>query len=450
MFLGSQLTEVSSRFPAQVQEIQDFLRKEKLPVPSPDAIPQLTSRLASDSRFRADVASLMRAALYQQREEIGYEDLLGILVAAAAGTEHDLKSDSQEAEIREMLRFLLQSRRVTFHPESEPKEPRIAVEPEGRRSVPVRVQLTSEPVRPRGVESAPHSKKLELRPSEPPVPVAEPDRREPEEVVLSPFRTTGLFAAHMEPEDSWWKSHSAWIVGVVCMLLGIGLGLTFHRVVSAAEIHLPMFAAHISSKPKTAGPVAPQQNAEVAQTPPAATAGAINQGIEATQSGITKTEQSSAAPVQNEHTAAAPLEGRSTPPPAIAQASPGVPVTVVRQVVTSSPETDDPADATEATAKTRSTVHQGSAGMTPANVVYSPAPEYPAAAAEARVHGEVTVHAVVDPDGKVIYAHAVSGPPLLRGAAEKAVHRWRYSPLLDNGKPIAVTTTAVLDFRVPK
>ncbi len=119
MFLASQLTEISGRYPAHVQDVREFLLKEKLPVPSPDAIPQLSSRLETDAPFRADVASLMRATLYQEREGIGYEDLLGILVAAAAGTEHDLKSDSQEADLRELLRFLLQSRRSTFSPGPE-------------------------------------------------------------------------------------------------------------------------------------------------------------------------------------------------------------------------------------------------------------------------------------------------------------------------------------------
>ena len=114
MFLASQLTEISVRYPAHVQDIRKFLLKEKLPVPSPDAIPQLLSRLGTDAPFRADVASLMRATLYEEREGIGYEDLLGILVAATAGTEHDLKSDSQEADLRALLRFLLQSRRSTF------------------------------------------------------------------------------------------------------------------------------------------------------------------------------------------------------------------------------------------------------------------------------------------------------------------------------------------------
>lgn len=452
VFLGSQLTEISGRFPEHVQEIRELLLKEKLPVPSPEAIPELSSRLKTDERFRADVASLMRATLYQEREGIGYEDLLGILVVAAAGTERDLNSESQEADIREMLRFLLQSRRVTFRPEADGDEPKLALEAEPRQSVPVRVQLTSEPVRARGMQSVAHSKKLELRDAEPPVTVAEPERRDSSDVVLPTFGSTGIFASQMEPEGSRWKDHTVWIVGVVCMLLGLGLGLKFHQVVSAAETHLPALARRNSSiQPKTAASVAAKGSpVAAANMPGSQKAEPVLPTLDRGRTAAAEPERPAAAVVAGAAMpSSTPFEGRSTPPPAIAEAGAGVPVTVVKQVVTASPVADaeNEPDATQLTAKTRSIVHQGSAGMTAANVVYSPAPEYPAAAAAARVHGEVTVHAVVDPDGKVIYARAVSGPALLRDAAQEAVQKWRYSPLLDNGKPIAVTTTAVLDFR---
>lgn len=469
MFLASQLTEISSRFSAHVEDIREFLRKEKLPVPSPDAIPQLSSRLRTDQRFRADVASLMRATLYREREEIGYEDLLGILVAATAGTEQDLKSESQEAEIREMLRFLLQSRRTMFRPEPEAEEPSVAVEPEPREPVPVRVQLNAEPLlRARGTQSAAQSRKLELRSAEPAIAVVEEDRRETGDVVLPPFRTSGLFAAQAELDPPRSRSHSAWIVGLICMGLGLGLGLSFRRVVSAAETHIPLLAAvRSSSKAKApaavAPPVAPPQtaaghsNLQVSQnpspSPPPLNAGATADGITESPIGAAQTAAPPASAGTDHAIAAQPAaanQNRSTPQPNTAVASSGVPVTVVRQVVTASPasgDSDDPTVAPPSTAATRSIVHQGAAGMTAANVIYSPAPQYPAAAAAARVHGEVTVHAVVDPDGKVIYARAVSGPPALRDAAEAAVQKWRYSPLLDNGKPIAGTTVAVLDFR---
>ncbi|HEV2577790.1 MAG TPA: energy transducer TonB [Acidobacteriaceae bacterium] len=434
MFLASQLTEISSRFSGHVQEIRGFLLKEKLPVDSPEAIPQLSKRLETDVRFRADVASLMRAILYEEREGIGYEDLLGILVTAAAGSGHDLKSDSQEADVREMLRFLLQSRRSTFQPESELEETTGAVEAERREAAPA----ISEPVLlARGVESAPfsNSKKLELKPDEPPVAVVEADGREAEDVVLSPFRTGGLFAAQQEPEASWWRNHAVWIVGVVCMLVGVGLGLMFHRVVSAAEMHVAVRASSSPNKPKMVRSIAPME-------PPERLDSEAGSGAAQTAP-VTQGDQAAVQP-------AAVQVG------SVARGAQGsaVPMTVVKQVVTASskgaPDSGGQQDVTQSSAKTRSIVPQGAAGITPASVIFSPAPEYPADAAAARVHGQVTVHAVVDPDGNVIYARAVSGPPLLRDAAQQAVQRWRYSPLLDNGKPIAVTTTAILDFKFAK
>ncbi len=484
MLLTSQLAEISGRYPAHVQDIREFLLKEKLPVPSPDAIPQLLSRLGTDAPFRADVASLMRATLYQEREEIGYEELLGILVAAAAGTEHDLESDSQEADLRELLRFLLQSRRPTFSPEPKPEETRIPVEPlpvgaGPRESVPVRpARVNSDPMlHTRGTRFAAHSMKLELRSDEPAVDIAEADshgagNREPNDVVLPRFLTSGLFAAQIESEDPRWKSRSVWIVGMICIVLGLGLGAAFHRVVSAAGTHIAQThlvkraVDTLSSKPKTVGSVAPavapqesaaetskvasSQNGSTATPEPLdhhAVAG-VGAGKTASAAGTAKTPSVADAG----RSAAQPVASGSAPRPATAEASSGVPVTVVKQEVTAWPseplDSREPRSAAPSSAKTRSIVHQGSAGMTAANVIFSPAPAYPPAASAAHVEGQVTVQAVVNPEGKVVSARAVSGPPQLRDAATEAVQRWRYSPLLDNGKPVAATTVAILDFKV--
>jgi len=61
----------------------------------------------------------------------------------------------------------------------------------------------------------------------------------------------------------------------------------------------------------------------------------------------------------------------------------------------------------------------------------------------------VTVRAVVGPRGNVIDAHVVSGPPLLREPALEAVGRWRFRPHEEDGKPVAIATTAILDFQIP-
>ena len=467
MFLASQLSETSSRFPTHVREIREFLLKETFAVPSPDAIPQLLGRLGTDARFSADIASLMRATLYQEREGIGYEDLLGILVAACAGTENDLKSDSQEADLRSLLRFLLQSRRSTFPTEPEPEETKIPVEPAPRESVPVRAVQDSEPVlQTRWTRSAERSMKLELRSDEPAVAVAEADQREPDDVVLPPFLTSGLFAAQIESEAPQWRGRSVWIVGGVCIALGLGLGAMFHGVVSAAGTHIAQ--THIvkravdtlSSKPKTAGTVAPAvashpqesaaETSDVASSQNSSTATAEPPDHQTVAREVGAGKTGSAAGTAEP--AAQPVASGSAARPAAGEAGSGVPVTVVKQEVTAWPseplDSRAPRSVAPSSAKTRAIVHPGSPTMTAANVIFSPAPAYPAAASAARVEGQVTVQAVVNPEGKVVSARALSGPPLLRDAATEAVQRWRYSPLLDNGKPISVTTVAILDFKV--
>jgi len=41
---------------------------------------------------------------------------------------------------------------------------------------------------------------------------------------------------------------------------------------------------------------------------------------------------------------------------------------------------------------------------------------------------------------------AISGPPMLQGAAVEAVKRWRYRPYLLSGDPVEVETTISVNF----
>jgi len=99
-------------------------------------------------------------------------------------------------------------------------------------------------------------------------------------------------------------------------------------------------------------------------------------------------------------------------------------------------------------ARSRGLVQSGSAGIMAANLIWSPTPAYPAAASEANVEGEVTVNALVGKNGNVLSASVVSGPPLLREAALKAVEQWQFHPYLISGKPAVVATTAIIDFEL--
>lgn len=75
-----------------------------------------------------------------------------------------------------------------------------------------------------------------------------------------------------------------------------------------------------------------------------------------------------------------------------------------------------------------------------------PKPPYPEAARAAKVSGVVTVSAVMDETGRVIWARAVNGHPLLQSAAVKAACLARYSPTLISGRAVKAETIISYNF----
>jgi TonB family protein len=73
-------------------------------------------------------------------------------------------------------------------------------------------------------------------------------------------------------------------------------------------------------------------------------------------------------------------------------------------------------------------------------------PEYPAVAKAAGAQGPVSVQVVIDEQGNVSSARAVSGHPLLQDAAVTAARQWVFKPTLSNGKPAKVTGTISFNF----
>jgi protein TonB len=73
---------------------------------------------------------------------------------------------------------------------------------------------------------------------------------------------------------------------------------------------------------------------------------------------------------------------------------------------------------------------------------------YPTAARQANIQGTVSVTANVDANGKVVAVRALSGPVLLRQAAEESVKQWKYSPGLVNGTPAPSQVTLNVEFRL--
>jgi len=78
--------------------------------------------------------------------------------------------------------------------------------------------------------------------------------------------------------------------------------------------------------------------------------------------------------------------------------------------------------------------------------IEKPAPPYPPVAKAANVQGPVAVQIVVDEQGKVISAKAVSGNPLLFQAAVQAAYRARFTPTLLGGQPVKVTGSITYNF----
>jgi protein TonB len=81
-----------------------------------------------------------------------------------------------------------------------------------------------------------------------------------------------------------------------------------------------------------------------------------------------------------------------------------------------------------------------SAGVSRGLLVHQVKPVYPAPAIIARVEGTVVLTAVINRDGTIQGLHAVSGPPMLVGAAMDAVKQWRYRPYMLGTQPVEVET----------
>jgi len=86
--------------------------------------------------------------------------------------------------------------------------------------------------------------------------------------------------------------------------------------------------------------------------------------------------------------------------------------------------------------------------MKEAQLILKSAPNYPIAAKQVRVEGDVTVAAVIDVTGKLTSMKVVSGQPLLQQAALDSLRTWKYEPAYLNDKPVPVQTTITVKFKL--
>jgi len=84
--------------------------------------------------------------------------------------------------------------------------------------------------------------------------------------------------------------------------------------------------------------------------------------------------------------------------------------------------------------------------VTAASIINQTRPLYPALARQARIQGNVVLHAIIDKEGKVAQLEVISSHPLLVQSARDAVKQWRYKPTQLNGDPVEVDTTITVTF----
>lgn len=82
----------------------------------------------------------------------------------------------------------------------------------------------------------------------------------------------------------------------------------------------------------------------------------------------------------------------------------------------------------------------------PPRELFKPPPKYPLLAVQSRIEGDVQIDALIDKDGNVVQARAISGPGVLVPAALEAVKHWKYQPTYLNGVPWPIELTVHVTF----
>ena len=85
-------------------------------------------------------------------------------------------------------------------------------------------------------------------------------------------------------------------------------------------------------------------------------------------------------------------------------------------------------------------------GLEEGGALVLPHPAYPAIAAAAHASGSVQVQVIIDEEGNVIAAHAISGHPLLQATSVAAARKARFKPSKLSGSPVKVTGVIVYNF----
>jgi periplasmic protein TonB len=87
-----------------------------------------------------------------------------------------------------------------------------------------------------------------------------------------------------------------------------------------------------------------------------------------------------------------------------------------------------------------------SKGAITSEALFLPKPAYPAIPKQLKIQGPVKIQVLIDEQGNVISAHAISGHPMLTAAAQQAALQARFSPTLLGDQPVKVSGVITYNF----
>jgi TonB family protein len=419
MFLPSMNESASENTPLYVFEIQQLFRREHLPVGTEYAMLAVADGLTKGTELRTNLERSLRAIIHREGGRINAMELLGLILMASASPVDPLPSERMERAMHETLGFILE---VKQHLENSSEGELGAGLIRGKEGLP----SWSEPLIMAG---PPEKTSLRVRSR-----------------AMLAIALCGTLVAFFVVGLSRHRQQASENAGAQTRALSTSGSANrpdaLAPVVSAAQGKQlpPSHNTRFRSKAK-----APEsEESETPRTPRSHTAPPIAVGTLALPNGERRLHSASASTnialpsVSNSISRPREVLAGTTRPRIVTAAD--VSTAVVSPAIS--------AGGTKPVAPARGFVQSGSAGIMAANLIWSPTPAYPAAASEAKVEGEVTVNALVGKDGNVLSARVVSGPPLLRDAALKAVEKWQYHPYLVSGKPAVIATTAIIDFEL--
>jgi hypothetical protein len=378
---------------------------------SAEDLSSFVARLESDARFRDEMASMVRATIYRERDGLSQLDLMELLAMAASGTQadHVALPELREA-VRKLMVFIESVFRTRWNPGaavggSSPKlvraqpdravtEQEVAPQPTPEVHPMTDLFYRAQVVANGGVaETLAEERKVES------VPAAEPPAVEsvaPEELPTDDEQWHIPLEDFGGPEPERGSRAWLWIAAICALLLAFSAGLYVRQ-----QMLVPLRGAN---QPYEAAP------AESAVAPAAAA----------------PAHQRGGTPVD------ADWRARATK---VRRARVEIPV--------------EPASETDLEPRFMSPATLGaSPALMASRLVYAPPAGYPALAKMTHVQGKVMVQAVVGKNGQVIRAQAISGHHLLRGSAVREVYGRRYRPYLLDDRARDVATIVTVDFRL--